>query len=90
MPLGKIVAVCELVDCVETWPIWATVEPWFQGRRDAEEWDVPPAKETNEYAFGDYAPGRFAWLLADIRALPEPIEARGALSLWEWDAPAGI
>jgi hypothetical protein len=41
-----------------------------------------------ELAFGDYRAGRFAWLLADIRALPEPIPARGALGLW--DVPAAI
>jgi activating signal cointegrator 1 len=47
----------------------------------------PPA---NEIAFGDYSPGRYAWLLTDVRALPEPIPARGALGLWEWTPPAGI
>lgn len=39
----------------------------------------------NERAFGDYAPGRFAWLLADVQPLAEPIPARGALGLWEWN-----
>lgn len=29
------------------------------------------AKTDQERAFGDYTPGRYAWLLADIRALPE-------------------
>lgn len=38
----------------------------------------------NERAFGDYAPGRYAWLLADVTPLAEPIPARGALGLWEW------
>ena len=43
----------------------------------------------DERCFGDYAPGRWAWLFdpASLRVLPEPIPARGALSLWEWEAP---
>jgi hypothetical protein len=38
-----------------------------------------------ERSFGAYSPGRFAWKLAEIRMLPVPIPAKGALSLWEWD-----
>ena len=32
---------------------------------------------------GDYTPGRYAWKMTDIRALPEPVPCKGALSLWE-------
>lgn len=39
----------------------------------------------NERAFGDYSPGRYAWLLADVKPLAEPIPAKGALGLWEWN-----
>jgi hypothetical protein len=38
-----------------------------------------------EYVFGNYDPGRWAWLLADITPLPKPDPCKGALSLWEWD-----
>ena len=37
-----------------------------------------------ESAFGDFASGRFAWLLKDIEQLREPLPARGALGLWEY------
>jgi hypothetical protein len=37
-----------------------------------------------ERSFGDYTAGRFAWFLHDVRWLPEPVEAKGALGLWEW------
>lgn len=37
-----------------------------------------------EKFFGDYSPGRFGWILEDVRPLAEPIPAKGALSLWEW------
>lgn len=39
----------------------------------------------NELAFGDYSDGRYAWKLANIRRLPEPIPATGRLGLWEID-----
>ena len=35
-----------------------------------------------ERAFGEYAPGRFAWLLQDARALPDLIPCPGRLQLW--------
>jgi hypothetical protein len=37
-----------------------------------------------ERAFGDYSPGRFAWLFEDVRELKAPVLATGALGLWEW------
>jgi len=43
-----------------------------------------PDPSTDEYAFGDYTPGRFMWFLEDVVALSEPVPARGALGLWEW------
>ena len=39
---------------------------------------------TQELSFGNYTPGRFAWILEDVKPLAEPIPAKGALSLWEW------
>lgn len=38
-----------------------------------------------EGAFGDFHPGRYAWRLQNIRKLNLPIEAKGAMGLWEWD-----
>lgn len=50
---------------------------------------VPSINGTAEVIFGNYELGRWAWLLADIQKLPEPIPARGALSLWDWNPEAG-
>ncbi len=55
-----------------------------------EEVDNSYSPSRNELAFGDYSPGRYAWFLGDIVALPEPIPARGSLGLWSWDAPPGV
>lgn len=41
-------------------------------------------KGTLEEWFGDYTPGRYAWRLANVRSLPEPIPAKGSLGLWEF------
>ncbi len=43
-----------------------------------------------ERAFGIYGPGRWGWVFDSARPLREPIPARGALGLWEWDAPADL
>jgi hypothetical protein len=38
---------------------------------------------SEEYAFGDYSAGRWAWLLDDVQPLSEPVPACGALGLWD-------
>ncbi len=40
-----------------------------------------------EASFGDYSPGRYAWMLKNIVRIPEPIPARGSLGLWKPDVP---
>lgn len=39
-----------------------------------------------ERAFGNYAPGRWAWLLEDVRAI-EPITVPGHLGIWPFAPP---
>ena len=54
----------------------------------AELHDIRPTTEIadsisqQELAFGDYSPGRFAWMLRNVRVLGAPIQAKGALGLW--------
>lgn len=38
----------------------------------------------NEYHFGDYTKGRFAWELHDIKQI-DPIPAKGQLGLWNYN-----
>lgn len=47
--------------------------------------DVRDGLDERERAFGNYDDGRFAWELREVRMLPVPVAARGALSLWEWN-----
>jgi hypothetical protein len=37
-----------------------------------------------EIAFGDYTPGRYAWILDNIQCLPEPMTCPGHQRLWNW------
>lgn len=38
----------------------------------------------HESLYGDFTPGRYAWLLKDIRQLDKPVPVRGSLGLWNW------
>jgi hypothetical protein len=48
---------------------------------------IPP--QSPELEFGDYSPGRWAWLLKDAMQLETPVPAKGALGLWEWEPATG-
>ena len=76
LPRGAIVAVCELTDC-------SPIKIYSIGDSAINGTSYPLPTEP-ERSFGDYSVGRWAWLLADIRALPEPVPARGTLGLWTW------
>jgi len=83
LPRGAIVAVCRLFDCVPTeevsrigWSRWQ-----YPATDDAIQWHMTD----QERAFGDYSAGRWAWLLSNIRALPDPVPAKGMLGLWAMD-----
>lgn len=76
LPRGAVVATARLV------AIYPTTGSGLVG--------FDPQPLLSELAFGDYRLGRYGWLLADVTPLPEPVPARGALGLWEWDAPAEV
>jgi hypothetical protein len=69
-PRGFVIATCRLAACVQ-------VEKLLS--ENAYRLDMTE----QEQLFGNYEPGRWGWMLADIKAInPEP--AKGALGLWEW------
>jgi hypothetical protein len=37
--------------------------------------------------FGDFSPGRYAWLTSNVIQLPWFVEAKGRQGLWDWDIP---
>jgi len=45
-----------------------------------------PPKHSNEYDFGDYSPGRWAWKLEGVQRI-DPLEVKGALGIWQLPSP---
>lgn len=43
-----------------------------------------PSDDTDDGIAGDWSPGRWAWLLADVQALACPQVARGRQRWWQW------
>lgn len=80
LPLGKIIAVCELKEVL---PIVA-FQDGVRFQRETDYWKASYLNlpEEPELSFGNYAAGRFAWILENVHVLKEPIPARGALGLW--------
>ena len=76
-PFGKVVATAKLKAC---FPIIELC---------GSKWAVYPTGkrikiEGNELEFGDYTPGRYAWILEDVQPLPVPVAAKGMQGLWNW------
>lgn len=50
--------------------------------------DIVPVEDLRiselEQFWGDYSPGRYGWILEDVRPLPEPLKANGKQLLWDW------
>jgi len=79
LPRGCIVAVAQLVDCVST---DLMQYGWRYAKVDERVAPVHTWKLTGqERAFGDYTPGRYAWLLDDVRPLTTPYPYRGGQGL---------
>ena len=80
LPLGFVVAMAQLVACLQTPLNYAQL-----GRHPK----YGHLFTSTEFAFGDYEGGRWAWVLADVQALAQPIPAKGALGLWEVGCSTG-
>jgi len=80
-PLGALVAIAELVDCLPTKEIALYSEPVSKLNMNRSEFE-------RELALGNFTPGRFGWVLAHVRELPEPLPYRGRQGLF--DVPAGL
>jgi activating signal cointegrator 1 len=79
LPRGKIVAVVDLMNCLPT------AGPRVNGSGPKYA-DWVHELSDMERAFGDYSPGRYGWKLANVRALAEPVSARGMPGLWQCSA----
>lgn len=98
MPYGQVVAVADLVDCLpiipRTWPQTDPVPRPFLTVHSPEDHCYPRllrfdqgvnyGQELNrELPYGDYTPGRFGWVLDNVRLVRAPLPAKGRLGLWK-------
>jgi len=62
-------------------------QPWASlSRHHARLWldsDWENALD-DQLPFGDFAPGRWAWLLDDVEPLEVPVLAKGRQRVWRW------
>jgi hypothetical protein len=103
MPLGAVVAVCDLVDVVpirlhtdppDDWRdednpdpgAWLSTNPdtgtptLYHHRAPAPHGGSLGEWMTDQLPFGDFTPGRYAWLLDNVRPI-EPVPMKGAQGL---------
>ena len=80
-PVGVVVATCELIDCVQMREF-----SFEQGvvATGIGKYTHMLADNANEREFGDYSPGRWAWILSAVKCFEQPVPAKGALGIWEW------
>lgn len=69
-PLGAIIGQANLVECIQM---------------DQDYCDWIKKWNPGEYAFGDYTPGRYAWIMKDAVLFDNPIPASGKQGLWNWE-----
>jgi hypothetical protein len=74
LPTGVILARCILRDCIEV--VWTNGEYAILGISTR-------TAGGNEYAFGDFSQGRYAWEVSDIDEV-DPIPVKGQQGLWNY------
>lgn len=97
---GAVIGTVDLYDCVPIDGDGDTVASIDRPRFVAEgqpvvqvaegdvpgEGECPDADWTDQVPYGDFTPGRWAWLTRDAVLFPEPIPAKGKQGWWEWES----
>lgn len=83
LPRGVVLATCELVNVDPVWrPSCRCLSVALGAVEDCR------LHGKHEGHFGNFAHGRFAWLLANVVPLDPPVPARGRQQLWNWERGA--
>ncbi len=98
LPLGAIIATAELANCwyivahpgtnvdiAKHIPIGVESMSTDKHAPDFADYFVPTEQEI---IFGDWTPGRYAWEIANVKMLPDPISVKGMQGLWNWEGKA--
>jgi len=75
VPFGAVVAVARVIDCVPAEDL-----EWRLGHEYSDEY--LPTVMAREQAMGDLGPGRFGWILDQVKPLRKPVPVSGRQMLW--------
>ena len=79
LPFGAIVATGRLVNCIPTGACTSNIDVVrripLSGRKGSLKW--------TERDLGDFSPGRFAWILRDVKPINPPVPYRGQRGLFD-------
>jgi hypothetical protein len=79
------------MDEVFPWCEWQTELPRGVVVATAILAESIPAEKVLPDSFGNYAPGRWAWRLEDVRPIKPHIPAKGRQHIgWPWTVPEGV
>lgn len=88
MPVGCVVAIARLDAAFKLGdPAEGTARPAASVVERITSRDMPPCFTVRYDEFGDYAPGRWAWLLRDVKPLTPPVAMKGKQGFF--DLPQG-
>lgn len=83
---GAVIATAELVGCHKIVRTGVGDRgPWTEVLLPGRGNILTIPLQGNELLFGDWTPGRYAWELANVKLLDEPIPAKGKQGLWNWE-----
>lgn len=80
LPTGAVIAIAELVECHKI-----TADYWSMYDEEKAGTASGLLIEGDEWWFGNYSVGRYAWELANVRLLEKPLQVKGQLSIWNWE-----
>lgn len=82
LPQGALVAIADLIGCV---PVEDLNDAKLDAIRQPDGVEPLVARHYTwtERMLGDFSPGRFGWVLKNVRQLPEPIPYRGRQRLFD-------
>lgn len=81
LPTGAVVATALLNECYEVIRENSEAQMvMFDKTNGTKFWEVN--KNGNEFAFGDFSLGRYAWEMAEVELMDKPLPAKGQQGLW--------
>jgi hypothetical protein len=86
LPRGKIIGIAELVDSREMLDGACVGLPGAICIDQINQyWSPNWQAESDEFLFGDWRPGRYAWEMRHVKRFDRPVPARGKQGMWDWD-----